>query len=188
MRDRRAVAARPSPYRHEAQRQPGGPAAEGERRSCSPRAPSREPPPAVSGSDSLAVCDSFLLGASRTERGGFPMRPALLVVLLLSSACAFSKIPIRLGTEPTPTRGLGGGDGREIVVATPFVDGGEIRERCGMQKNNMGMDTANAVCSEDPALWFARALEAGLKASGFTVVGESAKPSALRVQGTLLKI
>ncbi len=107
----------------------------------------------------------------------------------LSSACAFTDIPLTL-----PTKGLAntvpGGNGRQMIVVVPFSDRREIRERCGMQKNGYNMDTANAVCQSDPNTWIAELLADELRASGFTVLDldNPHRPGALRIDGSLLKI
>ena len=115
---------------------------------------------------------------------------ALLLVLgSLSSACAFTDIPLTL-----PTRGLektlAGGKGRQLIVVVPFSDGREIRDRCGMQKNGYNMDTADAVCQSDPNGWIAQLLADELRASGFSVLteGTAHRPGALRVEGSLIKL
>jgi hypothetical protein len=114
---------------------------------------------------------------------------ALVALGCLSGACAFTDIRLTL-----PTKGLDdtipGGNGRQIVVVTPFSDEREIRDRCGMQKNGYNMDTADAVCQSDPSAWIADLLADELRASGFTVIDEATehRPGALRIDGSLLKI
>ena len=113
---------------------------------------------------------------------------SLLALSLLASGCAFTDIPLTL-----PTRGLAqtvpGGRGRQVVVVVPFKDGRELR-RCGMQKNGYNMDTADAICQSDPALWIAKLLADELRASGFAVLDEEAshRPGALRIDGSLYKL
>jgi hypothetical protein len=113
----------------------------------------------------------------------------VLTAALLSSGCAFTDIPLTL-----PTKGLentiAGGNGRQVVVIVPFSDDRTIRERCGMQKNGYNMDTADAICQSDPNAWIATLLADELRASGFSVLGADAdpRPSALRIEGSLLKI
>ncbi len=117
------------------------------------------------------------------------MRAALLVVCLsLLSACAFTDVRIEPPPPETFTH-LSGGDGREIVVLKPFNDERQIRNRCGMQKNSYNMDTASALCSTQPTVWLADLLAAELKAAGFIVKTEGAgsKPSAVTIEGTLIK-
>ncbi|HEY8155979.1 MAG TPA: hypothetical protein VII72_17755 [Myxococcota bacterium] len=115
---------------------------------------------------------------------------AVLVALgLVASACAFTDVPLTL-----PTRGLDptipGGMGRQVIVVVPFTDEREIRERCGMQKNGYNMDTADAVCQSDPNAWIAQLLADELRATGFRVLDDRAehRPTALRIEGTLIKI
>jgi hypothetical protein len=107
----------------------------------------------------------------------------------LSTACAFSTIPLTL-----PTKGLAdtvpGGRGRQVVVSIPFSDARELRDRCGMQKNGYNMDTADAVCQSAPEAWIAHLLADELRASGFTVLRDESphRPGALAVEGSLLEI
>jgi hypothetical protein len=113
----------------------------------------------------------------------------LSALLLLTSGCAFTEMPLEL-----PNRGLDpslrGGKGRQVIVAEPFRDEREIRDRCGMKKNGYNMDTADAVCQSDPNLWMARMLADELRAAGFQVVEDEQahRPGALRLQGSLLKL
>lgn len=113
----------------------------------------------------------------------------LLALASLSSACAFTDIPLTL-----PTRGLAdtvaGGNDRQVVVVVPFSDEREISPRCGMQKNGYNMDTADAICQSDPNVWIAKLLGDELRASGFEVLDAeaAARPGALRIDGSLLKI
>jgi hypothetical protein len=116
---------------------------------------------------------------------------ALVITALgaLSSACAFTDVPLTL-----PTQGLAdtvpGGQGREVIVSIPFSDAREIRDRCGMMKNGYNMDTADAVCQSDPNTWIAKLLADELRTSGFSVLtgDEDTRPSAVRVEGSLLKL
>jgi len=113
----------------------------------------------------------------------------LLALGALSSACAFTDIPLTL-----PTQGLEhtiqGGRDRQVVVVIPFSDAREIRNRCGMQKNGYNMDTADAVCQSDPNTWIARLLADELRASGFSVRtgDDDNRKSALHIDGALLKL
>jgi len=117
------------------------------------------------------------------------MRLAVMVLALSVSACAFTNVPINLPTSGVSPN-LSGGDGREVIMVIPFADERQIRERCGMQKNSFNQDTASAICSAPPAEWIANILASELKAAGFSVVMEGAisKSSAVRLQGSLLKI
>ena len=79
------------------------------------------------------------------------MRRGTLAILAVAlHGCAFTNVNLAM-----PTGGLeapiAGGNGREIIVMIPFADEREIRDRCGMQKNGYNMDTADAVCTSDPA-------------------------------------
>jgi hypothetical protein len=113
---------------------------------------------------------------------------ALLALGWFSSACAFTNIPLTLPTQGlTPT--IPGGKGRQVIVVVPFLDERGI-ERCGMQKNGYNMDTADAVCQSDPDAWLARLLADELRASGFSVLEQTAehRPGALRIEGSLTKL
>jgi len=111
------------------------------------------------------------------------------LVASLASGCAFTPIPLTL-----PERGLdatiSGGNGRSVAVVVPFADERKIRERCGMQKNGYGWDTAAALCQSDPAQWIARLLAAELRASACTVLAASAprEPGTLVIEGSLEKL
>ena len=117
------------------------------------------------------------------------MRKLLVLFAATVSGCAFTDVPLELPTTGIES-GLSGGKGRQIVVASSFADQRSIRDRCGMQKNGYNMDTADAVCSSDPAAWLAQVLAAELRNAGFSVQTDpsAAKPSALHLDGTLLKI
>ena len=128
----------------------------------------------------------------RTSRSSSP-RPLLCAsvcaLVVLAGGCAFTPIPLTL-----PTRGLeetiAGGQSRQLVVVQPFADERQVRERCGMQKNGYNMDTASAVCQSPPDAWIAKLLADELRASGFTVLGpgDPSRPSALRIEGSLLRL
>lgn len=113
----------------------------------------------------------------------------LLSVGWLTSACAFTDVPLMLPTEPID-RPVSGGNGRQVIVVLPFSDEREIRDRCGMKKNGYNQDTADAICQSDPNAWIAERLVDELRASGFTVLKEGAphRPSALRIEGFLIKL
>lgn len=115
------------------------------------------------------------------------MKRVALILAAALSGCAFTDVPVTLPT--TPATGMTGGDGRQIVVVAPLADERPYRDKCGMQKNGYNMETAKAICSMDPAVWVAQMLAAELKAAGFSVVSkETAKPSALQLNGSLLQI
>src|SRR5262245_28978193 len=107
--------------------------------------------------------------------------------LLLTAGCAFQTVPITL--PKTATTGLRGGEGRRVVVAIPFADERSDRQRCGTQKNAYNMATADAICSEDPAVWIAGMLAQELRSAGFSVLDDSdQRPrSAVRIKGTLIQ-
>ena len=118
------------------------------------------------------------------------LRVSLLLALgALSSACAFTDIPLTLPTQGLENTIQGGRD-RQVVVVIPFSDDREIRDRCGMQKNGYNMDTADAVCQSDPNSWIAGLLADELRASGFSVRtgDDDYRQTALRIDGTLLKL
>ena len=109
-------------------------------------------------------------------------------LVLVSSGCAFSNVHLELPTS-VPHH-LSGGDQRQLVVVMPFADERPDKNRCGMQKNQYNADTAAALCTPEPATWIASLLATELRAAGFAVVEQrgAAKPSALVVSGTLLKL
>lgn len=112
----------------------------------------------------------------------------IIVPALFSSGCAFTDINLKLPTTFSGKR-LSGGDGREIVIVTPFADQRDIQERCGMQKNGYNMDTADALCDVSPAARLAELLAGALRNAGFEVktAGEAEKLSGVEIEGTLLK-
>ena len=83
-----------------------------------------------------------------------------------------------------------GGNQRQVIVVVPFTDARQITDRCGVQKGGSGNETARGVCQGNPAQWNAEFLARELKASGFTVLPaeDGARESALKIEGTLLKI
>jgi hypothetical protein len=105
------------------------------------------------------------------------------------AGCAFTDVPLDMPISglATPHRG---GNGRQVVVTLPFRDQRPQPQRCGMQKNGYNMDTARAVCRVEPTQWIAQVLADELRATGFTVVapGESHRPGALLIDGTLLQL
>jgi hypothetical protein len=123
--------------------------------------------------------------------------PASMRVIMLSVAaallggagCAFTDVQLDM-----PISGLAaplkGGNGRQVIVAMPFVDQRAQPHRCGMQKNGYNMDTANVVCRSDPTQWIAQLLADELRASGFAVVAADGprKATALRLEGNLLQL
>lgn len=119
------------------------------------------------------------------------MRLGTIVILAVAlSGCAFKDVNMVLPTEGIKANLTQSGNGREVIVVVPFADDRQIRNRCGMQKNGYNMDTANAICTTDPALWIASLLAKELRAAGFSVVEADSphRESALRIEGVLLKI
>lgn len=117
------------------------------------------------------------------------MRIALILALASTLfGCAFSNVNMVMPTDTPSAKGIDGG-GQRVLLNVPFVDQRGMT-RCGMQKNGYGSDTADATCSEDPALWVARLLRAKLKASNFEVLENSGATTSdtLRIHGTLVKL
>ena len=110
-----------------------------------------------------------------------------LAAASISYGCAFQNVPIQL--PPTVATGLRGGNGRCAVVVVPSADERNDPLLCGMQKNGYGMETARAVCSEDPAIWVAGVLAQELRSAGLTVLRDSDPHpcSAIRIKTTLLQ-
>src|SRR5262245_61721006 len=113
----------------------------------------------------------------------------LALAVLGGTGCAFTNVPLDM-----PISGLAvphkGGNGRQVIVTTPFGDQRPDQRRCGMQKNGYNRDTANAICRVPPTTWMAQILADELRASGFTVVAADSPhhPSALKIDGTLLQL
>lgn len=105
------------------------------------------------------------------------------------SGCAFTDVPLDLPTGGFQTLVLDG-RGRHVLVAVPFTDAREIRDRCGMQKNGYNVDTANAICQSAPNVWIAQLLVEQLRSAGFVVLeeGHDDQADALRIEGSLIKI
>lgn len=57
-----------------------------------------------------------------------------------------------------------------------------------MQKNGYNMDTADAVCDEQPARWIAELLARELAEAGFRVVRSSEDAAAVKVEGRLVQL
>lgn len=114
---------------------------------------------------------------------------AVLALSLLSclSACAFTNVPLEL--PKTVSTGLSGGDGRRVVVVSPFADARPAKDVCGIQKNQYEAETAKALCTADPSRWIAEVLSGALQAAGFAVQSDgAAAPGALVINGTLDKL
>ncbi len=117
------------------------------------------------------------------------MRLTMIVLgCLILSGCAFREVIIN-PPESSVSSQLSGGDGRELVVHTPFADDRQIRQRCGMVKNTFNMDTASVTCSSDPTDWLANLLAAELRTAGFKVKtdGVPGKPNGVVIDGVLIK-
>jgi len=76
-----------------------------------------------------------------------------------------------------------------VVVVAPFDDA-RLTQRCGMQKNGHGTDTADVRCKEAPGRWMADALARELAAAGFDVLAGDAVPGrdTLIVHGTVQQL
>ena len=117
-------------------------------------------------------------------------RPFWLALLVLAlPACAYTDVNVKPPDSGLKTP-IPGGNQRQVVVIVPFADARQITDRCGVQKNGFGSETARGICQGNPAQWLAEFLARELRASGFTVLAteDGARESALKVQGTLLKI
>jgi len=114
--------------------------------------------------------------------------PVIVLGCLILSACAFTNVTVNPPASRVSTQ-LSGGDGRELVVHTPFADERAVRQRCGMMKNGYNMDTASVLCSSDPTGWLADLLVAELRAAGFKVMteGVTSKSNGVMIDGVLLK-
>jgi uncharacterized lipoprotein YajG len=114
----------------------------------------------------------------------------LLVVLiaLMMTGCAFSNLKVNPVPADVSTK-LTGGEKREIIVQIPFSDARQSNKRCGMQKNGYNMDTADAICTADPAQKLSELLAQELRSAGFVVKtsDDTNKPSIVKIQGSLVK-
>jgi len=113
----------------------------------------------------------------------------LIAFVCLLTGCVNSDIPLRLPNRPLQAT-VNGGNGRQVVVVTPFRDGRGGIVRCGRRLHNNGMETADVICQSDPMAWIAERFVAELRVAGFAVVaeGDGHEPGALRVEGTLLRL
>ena len=113
----------------------------------------------------------------------------LWVLVVAFPGCALTDVRLKPPESGLKTP-ISGGNQRQVIVAVPFSDARQIKDRCGIQKGGYGNETAVAFCQGDPAQWIAELLVSELKASGFTVLPaeDGARDSALRVDGVLLKI
>lgn len=116
----------------------------------------------------------------------FRFLPGLLLIAA-GSGCAFTSVSI---TPPPPSTSSAarGGNGREIVIQTPFADARPNAARCGMKKNGYNMDTADVKCSADPNAYLAELLANELKRAGFTVAyRQTTSADPLQIEGKLLQ-
>lgn len=112
-----------------------------------------------------------------------------LAIFALASltGCAFTQVNITPPKDEVSV-GLSGGNARRVAVVIPMDDKRDIRHRCGMQKNGYNMDTANVICSREPAQWLPELLASELTKAGFQVEKASeARSPTLQVQGQLLR-
>jgi hypothetical protein len=114
--------------------------------------------------------------------------PSTILVLMLSG-CSTTDVKLQRPASGLTTP-IPGGAQRQVIIAMPFADARRITNRCGLQRNGYGDETARAYCEGDPAQWIATLLADELRASGFTVLAseEGARDSALKIDGVLLKI
>jgi len=109
-----------------------------------------------------------------------------VVVLALAAACGCALTDATI--DPPWLRDVGTraqrGQGRELVVVTPFADSRPDRERCGMKKNSYNSDLAKVLCTRPPRYFLSDLLETDLKASGFRIARRPA-PGVAVVHGDL---
>jgi hypothetical protein len=123
---------------------------------------------------------------------GKPMRWVSIVLALMLVGCAdlpMGNVRVNLAElSRTPTN-LAGGNSRQVIVVSPFTDARPVGDRCGIERHLL--DTrCGAFVGAEPGQLIASMLAAELKAAGFSVVTEAtaSKPSALRIEGTLIKM
>ena len=114
----------------------------------------------------------------------------IVFILSLLTACAFVDPHIAPTTRLQDQRTELVGGGRVLVVQMPFVDQRLIKDRCGMQKNGYGMDTASVICDADPTVWIAKLFVQELRAAGFVVKTDrkSSTVNDIKIHGSLLKL
>lgn len=113
----------------------------------------------------------------------------LAVLLVPLAGCALQDVHLKPPETGLKTA-IPGGKQRQVILAAPFSDQRQIRDRCGVQKGGYGNETAIAQCQGDPAEWIASLLKKELQASGFAVLTaqEGARDTALKIDGVLVKI
>jgi uncharacterized lipoprotein YajG len=112
------------------------------------------------------------------------MNPIVAALLLGATGCALTNTTVTPPTTSVST-GLSGGERRTVQLASPFADERPTRNRCGMKKNAYNMETADVLCSAEPAQWLAERFAAELEAAGFTLTTSPSSPVAVRIEGHL---
>lgn len=110
---------------------------------------------------------------------------AILIVGASASGCAFTNVDVQMPTGSTS--GYTGGQNRPLAVAA-VVDQRQSKDRIGMQKNNMGSDTASAIPDQKVETWLAARLADELQSAGFQIARDGANPKAAVLQAHLLKL
>jgi hypothetical protein len=116
------------------------------------------------------------------------VRSLFFLSLVATWGCALSNVTVTPPAAPFATK-LAGGNGRAVMVVAPLVDERQLRNRCGMQKNGLNADTADVICSAEPAAWLADLLSRELMVAGFVVraAADSRAANAVRLEGRLLQ-
>jgi hypothetical protein len=105
-----------------------------------------------------------------------------LGAMLVSTGCAFTPVDVHPPeARPASPATAKPGRNREIIVVAPFSDQRHDPERCGMQKNGYGMDTAVVNCTVEPGRWFADELAIELTRAGFRPLRSDAVPGPTTV-------
>ena len=104
-----------------------------------------------------------------------------------SSGCAITNLTLDPSHQARSIQAPHRGQGREIVLVSPFDDARTITHRCGMKKNGYNWDTADIHCQTAPNVMLAQLLHEALVAAGFQVrsSADSVSPSTLRIAGSL---
>jgi hypothetical protein len=109
----------------------------------------------------------------------------LLVLALVWAGCA-STVTVVLAHDGRS--GLSGGEGRKLILVTPFDDARPRGGSCGVQAGAFGADGPNILCDRDPAPFVASAFAAELERAGFAVAQVdriAATPDAPVIRGSL---
>ncbi len=96
------------------------------------------------------------------------MARSFMLLTVFLTGCAFTNIPVTLPTAKLDPS-VSGGRGRAVIIDASFNDKRPTTLRVGMQKNGYNMDTADAICTEDPGPWIAKRIAEELAAAGFVV-------------------